>query len=513
MKQILAATTCVAALLSAAPALANCDDLSPGSGDTVTCTVAGGVETTGLDDNSSDVTVVVEAGAAIDTSGSGDDAIKLRDVDNKVFNFGTITGGDEAIIGGNGLRVENDGTISAEDHAIVGETRDEVVIYEGTPDEEEVRVPSANMVIINNASGLIEAGGDAVKAGDGLKITNHGTMTAGDDLVQAEEVVQDGSDWVISGADDVEVENHGTMTATDKGITVDDGERFRLTNHDGATITSLESEAVEAGDDAEVTNLGTGRILGFDDAVQVGERARIENHGLIENTQTAQDLADDPDLEAQDAIDIDSGEIFNYGTIRSTTNAAIDYDESVVAESLVYNEGTISGTIAVETDPANDKGQKVENVGLIEGTSGLALNLGGGRDILLNHTGGTILGGADFGSGDDLFTLDGTFAGIIGGAGALFDGGADVDTFSVTDFLFSDLSATRAGDIYALTFDDGTYGFSISLTNWESFVFGGTSYALSDIQAIATPVPLPAALPLLMAALGGLGLAGRRRRG
>ncbi|XDA99576.1 VPLPA-CTERM sorting domain-containing protein [Sulfitobacter sp. LCG007] len=472
-------------------ALAQCAPSNPGEGDTVTCT---GLDTVGVDDGSKSVTVDVLSGATVDTTVSGDDAIKLKDLGASVNNAGTIAGGDEAIVGGNGLSVDNAGDITAGDHAIVGET-------EGDD------YPSEDVTITNRPGASIAAGGDGVKAGDRLTLINYGTMTAGDDLVQAEEA--DGS-----GADDVEIQNHGTMVADDKGITVDDGTGFRLVNT--GRIESKGNEAVEAGSDAEVFNDSGAEILGFDDAVQLGENGYILNEGTIENTQTLQDLIDDPDLEAQDAIDIDSGTIVNTasGIIRSTVNAAIDYDSSGVEVSRIVNGGLISGTIAVETDPSNTKSQQIENRGSMVGTSGLALNLGGGDDAYTQFAGGSLLGGADFGEGMDIMTLDGLFTGTIGGNGALFDGGTGTDTFSLTSYALAQITGSYSAGIFDLGVDDGLGGsFSILLTGWEQFRFSGASYTEEDLMAALgqpAPVPLPASALLLAGALAGLG--GLRRR-
>ncbi|WP_211097097.1 VPLPA-CTERM sorting domain-containing protein [Aliishimia ponticola] len=470
-------------------AVADCDDLSPGGGDTVTCTATDifdgpdSIETRALDDGSKDVVVIVETDAVIDTSASGDDAIKLQDDGAFISNSGSIIGGDEAIVGGEGLVVANQGLIAAPDHAIVGENED--------------GDPASDLEIYNggrlNGTATIVAGGDAIKGGDGLYLENYGVIAAGDDLIQGESAT--------GPANDVSVLNFGEMTAVDKGITVGDG--LVLDNAFGAVIQSLENEAVEAGDNAVIYNAGG--IFGFDDAIQVGEGAFIENYGTIENTQTAADIAADLTLEAQDAIDIDSGYIYNEGTILSVTNAAIDYDPGA-SESVIENFGIISGTIGVNTDDADTASQFVSNAGLIEGTEGTALFLGQGDDALLNVTGSEIAGGADFGAGADLMVFDASFFDMTTGLfadGSLFAGGEGEDTLifegvASIETLLTDLG----GDVFKLSIFGALGQTDLTLTSWENIVFA---------DALA-PVPLPAGAVLFGTALAGLGLAGRRRR-
>jgi hypothetical protein len=45
-----------------------------------------------------------------------------------------------------------------------------------------------------------------------------------------------------------------------------------------------------------------------------------------------------------------------------------------------------------------------------------------------------------------------------------------------------------------------------------AFSFGGVELASTKMTVNVAPIPVPAALPLLLAGLGGLGLAARRKR-
>ncbi|MBN9670520.1 VPLPA-CTERM sorting domain-containing protein [Roseibium aggregatum] len=467
-------------------ALADCDDLSPGNGDTVTCTATDvfdgpdAIETREIDDGSKNVTVNVEAGASIDTTASGEDAIKLKDTGSTINNSGTIAGGDEAIVGGDGMTVVNSGQISAVDQGIVGETENDA---------------DANSVTVKN-SGKIQTSDRAINVGDGTGLSVENSAGG---LIEAQ-------DEGIQGGDNLSVDNAGTISAVEKAVDAN-GDNARITNAATGVIKSSANEAIETGDFAEITNHG--EISGFDDAIQVGENAVIVNHGTIANTQTPADLAANPSLEAQDAIDIDSGEITNFGEIRSTTNSAIDFDPGAKS-SQIENFGLISGTIAVNTDDADTQGQEIINAGALIGTSGTALYLGAGQDTLVSLAGSSIIGGADFGDDNDsmVFSYD-FFDTSIGafGDGGLFDGGDGEDSITFLGLLSSDVEVSMENGILLLTALGLSGDTTLRLVSWENFYFLDGALTYSQLTA----VPLPAGALLFGSALAGLGLVSRRR--
>ncbi len=158
---------------------------------------------------------------------------------------------------------------------------------------------------VTNATGdalRLQAGG-SIAIGAGGRVATTGPD--GDDAIQVEGVT------VIT--------NDGTIDGFDEGI-----------NADGVLT---------------LTNGVAGVIRANDDAVK-GEDVRIVNFGLIENVGTD---ATDP----QDAIDLDYGSVVNEasGVIRSTLDAAIDFDETEVeTASTIVNRGLIEGISAVLTD-------------------------------------------------------------------------------------------------------------------------------------------------------------------
>jgi len=235
--------------------------------------------------------------------------------------------------------------------------------------------------------------------------------------------------------------------------------------------------------------------------------------------------ATDPD-DWQDAIDIDSGTINNEATgkIVSVVDAAIDYD-ATTSVSTINNRGEISGTIAVGTakeeiepngdvSPADEGLQIINNYAgaILEGTSGLALDLGLGDDAL-NMFGGKLVGAADFGGGNDTLFMDSVFIfndlmSSFGGIG-LLDGADGNDTAVFTGV---DLADVDVKDVSGEAFTLSIGAASLMLNSWETFTFDDGSYSFAEIIPTAA-VPLPGGFVLMGAGLAGLGLISRRRKG
>jgi hypothetical protein len=369
-----------------------------------------------------------------------------------------------------------------------------------------IRTRGNGVTVTNNGtiSGTNPSGSDGIDGGNSLTVTNNGTITATNKGIDADE------------KNDLTVINNGSITAYDKAIRNADGNNASLTNATGALIESEIDEGFESGDNAYVLNKGT--IRASDDAIQVGNNATIINYGLIESVTRGGDEAD-----PQDGIDIDSGSIENYGTIRSDDDAAIDYDASDITSTITNAAGaTISGTTGVlvekghfdedgEWQEANIAAQIVKNWGVIEGRSGFGLDLGAGDDDVSLYAGSTLIGGADLGEDDDTLTIFGDLvAGIVGDA--LLEGGTGTDIVSFASLgLSALLTASFEGDFAFFTFANAPE-ITLSLANWEGYGFGDRVYSQAEIEAALAPVPLPAAGLLMVPALGALAALRRRRR-
>ena len=257
----------------------------------------------------------------------------------------------------------------------------------------------------------------------------------------------------------------------------------------GAEVTVDGGGAIRAeGTGTRFTNGGTVSATG--DAVTLGEDAAVSNNGTVVNTG-----ADGAGLR------IGSGTINNDASIESTGRGGAGVAVGGGNGTLtVLNLGTIRG----ETGFLGGAGaEAIDNLGLIEGTGGVALDLGAGDDVLGVGDNSGIIGTVILGDGDDILDL---FFVDPPGFTAPVDGGAGDDLVRLLDYDRDDVAVSGVvDDILSLNFQSQTLFTSIDLdvTGFERFAFQDGIVGLSDLIA---PIPLPAGGWLLLGALGGLGL-------
>ena len=297
-------------------------------------------------------------------------------------------------------------------------------------DARAIDIDGDDTVLVN--AGTIDATGagkDAVRGGSGFYIYNTGDILGGADGIDAR-------------AGGVTVINEGDITAVKRGLHIDDdggvgGDDNYVENY--GSIVSTDNEGIEARDRATIYNYAGALIQGYDDAVQVAEEAFIWNAGTILSTG----IPGDP----QDAIDIDSGEIFKHRDRADhlDLDAAIDFDGSTIA-SIITNEGLIRGRtgIVVETDRprAPIPRRRPSSMPAARSTRWTGPRCRWAPEMTSSSIfSGVVIGDGLFGEGEDLLAVEGLdYADPFGGAGAIFDGGADTDTVRFTGFAFDDIA-------------------------------------------------------------------------
>ncbi len=428
----------------------------------------------------------------------------------------TCTGPDNAALtegtDGTSILIAPDGVISPlSGRALTLMGDDQSVLNEGlieSLDDEAVRTSGARLTIDN--AGTIRATEDRgirLQAGaDDATVINR----AGALILSRDQTIRADNDDNIAN---LRVENAGTIQSTDG--------RAIQARGPGTTVINTGNlfggeEVIEARTDFRLENFGTIRIndgVEDEDGVQFAS-GRVDNHGLIQGSD--------------DGIDVDEGIIVNHagGVIRVVPPAGapggngIDADEVLQAPGgdlpagllTIVNAGLIEGPKAIGVDENRTAAIDVINSGTLRGYSGVAMGFAPGMtDSSLTLTGASrISGDVLFGGGDDRLTLGALTGGTF--LDGIVDGGAGDNTVDLAGYkLWQIKGFDLAQDQVRLTLSLAEGLFRTTVRNFDTWVVDGRSYATTDLAQVA-PIPLPAALPLLLTALAGLGLAARRRR-
>lgn len=399
-----------------------------------------------------------------------------------------------------------------------------VITCDDSPVQQSTAVSDARDGLTVNVLGAASVSDPAADVfdlgGNGVGVDNAGSILGGDGDAEARGINAEGTG--------VEVDNSGSIVATDDAIRADGG-NVTVRNAAGATIESLKEKAIRArGADTVIDNAGV--IVSADEAVEGRDGFTMTNSGTV--TSTGDDAVQFGDgtltnsgtiTGGDDGVDVDSGRIVNSGEITTTDagdGAAIDVDPD--AESgdpagtlVIDNSGTISAALAILFDEESTAEQQIFNTGIIEGTSGTAIRFAPGQGAsLLSLAGGSqIIGDVVFGDSGDTLVVEDLTSGVL--INSMFDGSGGSDLADFADYGLGDLTGVeyldaatvllglRAGNGDSLT---GTFAA------FETFRFGGVDYAFDELGDLVTrPIPLPAGLPLLAAALAGTALLRRRR--
>lgn len=415
------------------------------------------------------VAVAVESGASVVSADGATPAIALEGDGVSVVSAGRIVQSDirddgVAILGrGDGLSVVNSGTISSGDRAIV---------MEG----------GSNLSVVNQAGATIEARRETIRAQEdspGARIENFGTIRSSEgrvlqlrsfgatifnygDLIGGAEVVEGRGDFFL--------ENRGNIFLNDPSIVDEDGVQF-------------------AG--GEVQNFGS--ITGSDDGIDVDE-------GKIENAAGAVIRSTAPDANDNSGIDIDP--VFDDGINPLRAPGPLE----------IFNAGLIEGPSAIGSDEESASEVAITNTGTLLGRGGTAVRFSEIQgDSVLNLSGESrIFGDVFFGAGDDIVTIAPLTSGIL--IDGFFDGRLGRNTVIFDGIGLGDLrSFALNGDQVDLLFFSGADRLTGEFRNFGTWVVEGRSFSAAELADEVGLVPVPAGLPLLLSALGGIAWLRRRR--
>lgn len=489
----LTTTTAIAASLTAlcafaVPANAACVAGEDAGNPTLTCTAT---DSGNINDDRPNLSVTVESDAEV-TRAEGR-PVQLGGTGQSVNNLGLIESGNDDAIRGTGanLTVDNAGTIDGGDRGIrlqdgaTGFTLNNLADGQIFARRQAVRLDNGDglndATIVND--GLIEStDGRAIQSRHpGTKITNNGILRGGEEVVE--------------GREDFTIENRGTIALN--GLDWD--AENRIWTNSGAT-TDEDGVQFASG---RADNYGV--ILGTDDGIDIDEGV-IHNHaaGVIVSTGAF----DDPS-NGGSGIDVDA-------TFGPSTG-----EDRPAGPLEIINEGYIEGINAIGTDPGGDGEPSsaseltITNSGTLVGRSGTAIQMtptqGNSRLTLTGDS--QIFGDVIFGGGDDLLTVGDVTSGPL--INSIFDGGAGDNTVTFTELALGDVTSARFGtEQISLSLTTGDGAISGDFRNFGFWQFGSddalTTSALRSALPQAVVVPLPAGLPLLVTALGGLAWLRRR---
>ncbi len=478
--------------------------------------------------------VVGRTGAFLTNSGSvvaGGSAVRATDnlASASVTNDGSITASDDGVIGGIASRIDDTGSIvagsrgfdlGAEARIANGQLENRDAVIHG--DLDGVRVGEDGRI---ENFGLIEgATSAAVRAGSGLDLLSEGPIRGGSDGVVVEgdvsafmreggSVEAPGVAIRGTGAVRVSLGIGGTVTGGEAGIV--GGDRSSLGTSEFRSEVSPQGDTVRFGRGASIFGDGGIFSTGSGDAVSVidGTVAAVDPEGFISAARGAAVRARGPEPGTGPAgaitVRADEGNtaartvVARAGTVAGASGTAVDLgagDDAVIGRVRGLFEGDVllgTGDDAVAPEATG---------GRIEGR----LRLGPGDDELTLASGTAITGDTLFGTGDDVLRYERSMLKTVADSFDLFDGRAGFDEAVFAGFGLGDLAATPVPGGFELLFEDGPSRLAATLTGFERVRLDDV---VLSFPAAPAPAPLPAALPLLAAALGGLAALHRRARG
>ncbi len=345
-----------------------------------------------------------------------------------------------SVVGGQ-TRVTCSGTTTSPYHAPVG-TEATVEVGPGTTMETSaaaIRVRGNSSVTVSNGATITVTGGNGDGAynalyagGDNSALTNHGTVSTAQDVVDGLEATGNRNMLINTGSVSTQGTSSEAMMARGNGNTlrnggsiqtsgssargmIAEGNNNTLVSTGGIRTTGAGSEGIRS-DGGEttatdptvnttITNRGTITTSGFtaDGIRLIGNRSAITNEGTVTTSgREGRGIK----------VEGSGNRVDNQGTVQGVG----DDGEGLYIISKAGQDNAVlnreNGRI-ISRDEAVVRGrhgsEDIENHGLIrtDVTGGAAVDLGGGADSLLIGASSNITGFVDAGSGADTFRLGG----------------------------------------------------------------------------------------------------------
>jgi subtilase-type serine protease len=349
--------------------------------------------------------IISTGGRGIDSSG---DETQVRNYTITNRAGGLIQGFDDALridsnVPGGNIVIDNSGTI----HSLTGQGLD----------LDALRGADVKTTIINRQGGLIRGDlSDGMKTGSNATITNYGEISTGDSVTADDKF--DGID--VDSATGVNITNYGLISGGRHGITTDLG--ATLTNY--GTIIGRNGSGFGSDGNGTVINYGT--LTGANNGLQPdgdGDGVDIDLIGHIENYGTIQGVgasgSKDGFANNSEGIALGGGYVLNglHSMISGANNGILvddGGDGPGAGATYLENHGTIQGLGGFGVKFVGEFADQVINDGLISGSNGLALDLGGGDDSLTLRAGSRFVGMVDGGTGNDTVLMDDAAGGSFG---------------------------------------------------------------------------------------------------
>ncbi|EIK97432.1 outer membrane autotransporter barrel protein [Pseudomonas sp. M47T1] len=444
---------------------------------TLTVTSTGSITNSGkavsLKDPTSGTGVVVDnsgsiissGGRAIDSSGSETSA-RVYSITNRAG--GLIQGLDDALrinsnIPTGSVLIDNSGTIRSSTGQGI--------------DLDALRSAGTTTTVINRLGGLIHGdASDGIKTGGNATIINYGEISTGDSLTDDQKY--DGVD--IDSATGVAVYNYGTISGGRHGITTDLG----ATLYNYGEVTGRNGSGFGSDGDGTVYNYGviTGAYSGLKangdgDGVDIDGLGHVENYNIIQGTG-AGGVDKNGFANGSEGLALGGGYVYNAsGALISGANNGILVDDGSggagVGALTLINHGTIQGFDGFGIQLVGEFDDKVTNAGLISGSNGLALNLGGGNDTLTLLSGSHFNGLVDGGTGYDRVVMDDATGGSFGASQNFEWLQVNQGTWTLTGAGdFSDGGEISTG---AMLINQGSVAGTLTVDNGGVYAGGGSA--------------------------------------